>query len=209
MLHLTGTSQNPVFHKFDAMKSMGYGRFFEISAVLRDSMTYLQPIRAPSQMAVNAPLFRANLCPLTFVDVPPHFIEAQALLGIYEMGRVELLRDLFIWAYERSTQEYVAIRQHLAEPEPLQLSHRCRIKDTVRAVVLQPGAYAQSVVDAALPADLPEAERQALRALILDELRRLHEGVLARDGLRPASSKLGRKHRFFYFHSCQCLLHKR
>jgi hypothetical protein len=58
--------------------------------------------------------------------------------------------------------------------------------DTVRTVVLQPQADAQMVVDATLPADLPEAERQALRALILDELRRLHEGVLARYGLRPS-----------------------
>lgn len=41
----------------------------------------------------------------------------------------------------------------------------------------------------ALPTDLPELERQALRALILDELRRLHEGVLARYGLRPSQLK--------------------
>lgn len=102
------------------------------------------------------------------------------------MGRVELLRDLFIWAYERSTQEYVAIRPNLAEPDPLRLTYRTFIKDTVRTVVLQPQADAQTVVDATLPADLPEAERQALRALILDELRRLHEGVLARYGLRPS-----------------------
>ena len=38
-------------------------------------------------------------------------------------------------------------------------------------------------------ADLPEAERQALRALILDELRRLHQGVLARYGLLPSQLK--------------------
>ena len=136
-------------------------------------------------MAANAPLFRANLCPLTFVDVPADGY-AQAMLGIYEMGRVELLRDLFIWAYERSTQEYVAIRQNLAEPAPLRLQHRSLIKDCVRAVVLQPDGDAQTVLDTALPADLPEAERQALRALILDELRRLHEGVLARYGQRPS-----------------------
>ena len=43
-----------------------------------------------------------------------------------------------------------------------------------------------NVVDAALPADVSDAERQALRALILDELRRLHQGVLARYGLRPS-----------------------
>lgn len=102
------------------------------------------------------------------------------------MGRVELLRDLFIWAYERSTQEYVAIRQQLAEPDPLRLTHRSLIKDTVRAVVLQPQADAQTVLEAALLADLPEAECQSLRALILDELRRLHEGVLARYGQRPS-----------------------
>ena len=59
----------------------------------------------------------------------------------------------------------------------------------MRAVVLQPHADAQTVLDAALPTDLPDAERQALRALILDELRRLHEGVLARYGLRPSQFK--------------------
>lgn len=141
----------------------------------------------------EAALFSANLCSLTFVYVPPQTY-AQAMLGIYEMGRVELLRDFFIWAYERSTQEYVAIRQNLAEPDPLRLTHRSRIKDTVRAVVLQPDADAQTVLDAALsaalPADVPEAERQALHALILDELRRLHEGVLARYDLQPSQLKV-------------------
>jgi hypothetical protein len=48
----------------------------------------------------------------------------------------------------------------------------------VRAVVLQPQTDAQTVVYAVLPADMSEAERQALRALILDELSRLHESVL-------------------------------
>lgn len=59
--------------------------------------------------------------------------------------------------------------------------------------MLKSDADAQKVVDAALPAaltvDVPEAECQALRALILDELRRLHEGVLARYGLRPSQLK--------------------
>lgn len=162
---------------------------FEQAFFMMVHLPYLQPFadinKRTSRLSANAPLFRANLCPLTFVDVPPD-VYAQAMLGIYEMGRVELLRDLFIWAYERSTQEYVAIRQNLAEPDPLRLTHRTFIKDTVRTVVLQPQADAQTVVDATLPADLPEAERQALRALILDELRRLHEGVLARYGLRPS-----------------------
>ena len=32
-------------------------------------------------------------------------------LGVYELNRVELLRDLFVWAYERSCQRYVAIKE--------------------------------------------------------------------------------------------------
>lgn len=124
-----------------------------------------------------------------FVDVLSD-VYAKAMLGIHKMDRVELLRDLFIWAYERSAQEYVAIRQQLAEPDPLRLTHRSLIKDCVRAVVRQPNSDAQTVLDSALPPDLPEAERQALRALILDELRCLHEGVLARYGLRPSRLKV-------------------
>lgn len=61
-------------------------------------------------------------------------VYAQSMLGIFDMGSVEPLRDFFIWAYERSTQEYVAIRQTLAEPDPLWLAHLPLIKDTVRAV---------------------------------------------------------------------------
>lgn len=165
---------------------------FEQAFFMMVHVPYLQPFadinKRTSRLAANAPLFRANLCPLTFVDVPADSY-AQAMLGIYEMGRVELLRDLFIWAYERSTQEYTVIRQTLAEPDPLRLTHRTLIKDAVRAVVLQPNADAQTVLDGTLPADLALADGQALRALILDELRRLHEGVLARYGLRPSQLK--------------------
>lgn len=65
-------------------------------------------------------------------------------------------------------QEHVSIHPILVKPDPLRLTHRTLIEDMVRAVVLQPQADALTVVDAALPADLPEAERQALRTLILE-----------------------------------------
>lgn len=162
---------------------------FEQAFFMMVHVPYLQPFadinKRTSRLAANAPLFRANLCPLTFVDVPADAY-AQAMLGIYEMGRVELLRDLFVWAYERSTQEYTAIRQTLAEPDPLRLTYRTLIKDAVRAVVQQPQADAIAVVEAALAAEVPPDQAEAVRTLVLDELRRLHEGVLARYGLRPS-----------------------
>lgn len=161
---------------------------FEQAFFLMVHVPYLQPFadinKRTSRLAANLPLFRANLCPLTFVDVPPEAY-ARAMLGVYEMGRVELLRDLFVWAYERSTQEYIAIRQTLAEPDPLRLAWRQLIKDTVHGVVTRPGADAVGLVEQAVAIHVPEPERAAVQALILDELRRLHEGVLARYRLRP------------------------
>lgn len=90
-----------------------------------------------SRIAANLPLIRANLCPLTFLDVPEQAY-SRAILGVYELGRIELLRDLFVWAYERSTQEYLAIKQDLTEPDPLRLSYREVIKETINSVVSQP-----------------------------------------------------------------------
>lgn len=163
---------------------------FEQALFLMVHIPYLQPFadinKRTSRLAANAPLFRANLIPLTFVGVPPETY-IQAMLGIYEMGRVDMLRDLFIWAYERSTQEYAAIQQTLAEPDPLRLTWRTLIKTTIRTVVQHPEADAIALIETALAqSPAPPAEQAELKALILDELRRLHEGVLARYQLRPS-----------------------
>ncbi|WP_434704944.1 hypothetical protein [Pseudomonas sp. Z1-12] len=82
-------------------------------------------------------MFRAYLCPLTFLYVPEQAY-SRATLGVYEMTRVELLLDLYIWAYERSTLEYLAIKQDLAEPDPLRLAWRDLIKKTIREIVTHP-----------------------------------------------------------------------
>lgn len=135
--------------------------------------------------AANLPLIRANLCPLTFLDVPEQAY-SRAILGVYELGRIELLRDLFVWAYERSTQEYLAIKQDLTEPDPLRLSYREVIKETINSVVTQPDSDPLELIKKAVIEQVSEADRVSVEALIIEELRRLHEGVLARYGLRPS-----------------------
>lgn len=80
-------------------------------------------------MAANIPFIRANLSPLSFTDLP-RGLYAHAILGIYELNRIELLR-VFIWSYERSAERYAAVRQSLGEPDPFRLRHR----DALRAVV--------------------------------------------------------------------------
>jgi Fic family protein len=166
---------------------------FEQSFFALVHLPYLQPFadmnKRTARLLANVPLFKANLCPLTFLDVPAEAFSC-AMLGVYEMTRVELLRDLYVWAYERSTQEYRALRQELAEPDPLRLAWRELIKATVQQVISQPHADPLSVIEQAVSQhvaqQVPPAEAASVQALIVEELRRMHHGVLARYGLRPS-----------------------
>lgn len=170
-------------------KANQIGDPFEQSFFMMVHLPYLQPFadinKRTSRLAANLPLFRANLCPLTFMDVPEQAY-SRATLGVYEMTRVELLRDLYVWAYERSTQEYLAIKQDLAEPDPLRLTWRDLIKQTLQEVILHPQHDPLSCIHRSVGEHVPEGKQQAVQALIVEELRRLHEGVLARYGLRPS-----------------------
>lgn len=173
---------------------------FEQSFFMMVHLPYLQPFadinKRTSRLAANLPLFRANLCPLTFLGVPERAY-SHAILGVYEMTRVELLRDLYVWAYERSTQEYLAIKRELAEPDPVRLAWRDFIKQTIHDVVANPAHDPLSSIQQAVKVGVPPHEQSSVQALIIEELRRLHEGVLARYGLRPSdyvSWKAGRGH---------------
>ena len=102
-------------HMFDMLleKAEGIEDPFEQSFFAFVHLPYLQPFvdvnKRTSRLAANMPLIRASLCPLTFLGVPRQMY-VQAILGVYEMMRIELLRDLYVWAYERSTREYIAIK---------------------------------------------------------------------------------------------------
>lgn len=76
-------------------------------------LPYLQPFedvnKRTSRLAANIPLIHHNLCPLSFIDVPQSAY-VDAMIGVYELNRIELLRDVFVWAYERSCQQYVAVQ---------------------------------------------------------------------------------------------------
>lgn len=169
---------------------------FEQSFFVMVHLPYLQPFadinKRTSRLAANLPLFRANLCPLTFLDVP-EIAYSRATLGVYEMTRVELLRDLYVWAYERSTQEYMVIRQTLAEPDPLRLAWRELIKNTIQEVVLQPERDPLTIIQQCVAAQVRQGEREGLEAVIVEELQRLHEGVLARYRLRPSELEAWRR----------------
>lgn len=162
---------------------------FEQSFFIMVHLPYLQPFadvnKRTSRLLANLPLIQNRLCPLTFLGVS-EFLYTQAILGVYEMNRIELLRDLYIWAYERSVQEYMTIQQNSTEPDPLRLAYRDIIRKMVYTIVMQPEKDPVTLTDATLSSQIKTADQENVRALIIAELRRLHEGVLARYGLRPA-----------------------
>lgn len=150
---------------------------------------YLQPFadvnKRTSRVGANLPLIKANLCPLSFVDVPQRAY-VDATLGVYELGRVELLRDVFVWAYERSCAQYRVVREAMGEPDPVRLRFRAElaaaVRDTVRAgqppstTLLHAWADAHGIA----AADVGAFAERGLALLLA-----LHEGNVYRYGLRP------------------------
>ena len=57
------------------------------------------------------------------MDVPED-LYTQGLLGVSEQNRFELLRDVFVWTYERSCERYQVIRHTLGEPDEFRLRYR-------------------------------------------------------------------------------------
>ena len=154
-------------------------------------LSYLQSFedvnKRVSRLAANIPFIRENLCPLSFVDVPEQaYIDG--VLAIYELNRVELLRDVFVWAYERSSARYSAVRQSLGEPDPFRLRYRELISKVVTEVVLS-GMDREATVALAkrFTSEEVSAQDQArFLEMVETEIMSLHEGNIARYRLRPA-----------------------
>lgn len=161
---------------------------FEQAFFLMVHLPYLQPFedvnKRVSRLAANIPFIRHNLSPLSFIDVAAKdYIEA--LLGVYELNRVELLRDIFVRAYERSCQQYVAVRQQLIPPDAVRLRYRTQLSALV-AVIVRSGAKADlAVIRAQVPGTVAEADRERFVALAMEEFQNLHSGNAIRFGLRP------------------------
>lgn len=161
---------------------------FEQAFFLMVHLPYLQPFedvnKRVSRLAANIPLIRFNLCPLSFIDVPQQaYIDA--MIGVYELNRIELLRDVFVWAYERSCQQYVAVRQQLIPPDTFRLRYRAELTETVRAIVRSGRSANETAIRSAIPQSVAAEDQARFLALILEEFKSLHDGNAIRFGLRP------------------------
>ena len=171
---------------------------FEQAFFLMVHLPYLQPFedvnKRVSRLAANIPFIRYNLCPLSFIDVPQQAY-VDAMLGVYELNRVELLRDVFVWAYERSCQHYVAVQQNLVPPDLFRLRHRQALAAVVAAIVRQGEAATAANIRARVPASVPLPEQDHFIEMVLAEFAALHAGNAVRFGLRPLEFSAWRNQR--------------
>ena len=161
---------------------------FEQAFFLMVHLPYLQPFmdvnKRVSRLAANIPLIQQNLCPLSFIDVPQQAY-VDAVLGVYELNRIELLRDVFVWAYERSCQQYVAVRQNLTPPDTFRLRYRNELAEVVRTIVRAGQPASEAALRIIMPATVALEDHPRFVELALAEFKTLHAGNVIRFGLRP------------------------
>ena len=164
---------------------------YECSFFLLVHLPYLQPFldgnKRTARLAANLPFVLHNLVPLSFVDVPSDLFQ-RAYLGVYEQCRIEPLRDLFSWAYERSAARLGQVRASLGEPDPFRLEHRAVLRTAVKTLVQEKvrPAKRRAWLEAFAQAQLPKPARIRFIAMAEQDLASLNDVTAARYGLRPS-----------------------
>jgi fido (protein-threonine AMPylation protein) len=164
---------------------------FEQAFFIMVHLPYLQPFedvnKRTSRLAANIPLIRENLCPLSFVDVPQQRY-VDAILAVYELNRIEPLRDLFVWAYARSCARYSSVRKSLGEPDLFRMRYRVLIAEIVAEIVRGGTGKTQAIsqIRQCASSKLPEEDQARFIEVAETELISLHEGNIARYRLRPS-----------------------
>lgn len=171
---------------------------FEQAFFVMVQLPYLQPFddvnKRVSRLAANIPLIKGNLAPLSFAEVPRETY-LQAVLGLYELRRIELLRDVFLWAYERSADRYKAVRQSLGEPDLFRMQYRAQLRALIGRIVREAVTRRQAASEIRrwTGQTIPEHDREHFREVAEAELLGLHEGNFARYQVRPSEFAAWRK----------------
>lgn len=164
---------------------------FEQSFFVSIHLPYLQAFedvnKRVSRLAANIPFFQRNLSPVSFIDVSEDAY-VQGMLGVYELNRTELARDVFIWSYERSARRYAAIRQSIGEPDQFRLRYREELRDAISQIIRQKRGKpsASRFLSAFAGERIPAQDRARFKETAETELIGLHEGNFARYRVRPS-----------------------
>ncbi len=158
---------------------------FEQSFFMMVQIPYLQPFddvnKRLSRLAANIPLIRENLMPLSFIEVPTDAY-TEAVLGVYELKEIALLKNIFFKAYESSASRYRAVRQVIGEPDQFRIKHREGlfhvVREIIRASMNRKSAFEH--IEDWVKKNIEFEDRETFREIAENELIALHEGSCAR-----------------------------
>jgi DNA-binding Lrp family transcriptional regulator len=161
-------------------------------------LPYLQPFedvnKRLSRIAANIALIQHNLIPISFIGVPDNMY-IQGLLGVYELNRIDLLKDVFLWACARSADRYARVRQTIGEPDPLRVKYREELQSLISEIVTgNSSAVEASGIIKNYALQLPPVDQRRFIEMIETELLSLHEGNFARYRVRPSEFKIWKEH---------------
>lgn len=170
---------------------------FEQSFFIMVQLPYLQPFedvnKRLSRLAANIPFIRDNYVPLSFVDVPKD-VYLKAVLSVYELCTVDLLKEVFIWAYQRSAPKYKLVQQVIGEPDLFRLKYRDQIKYIINKIIATPINNQEATKEIRnASVTLPMEDRDKFIKMVEEEILSLHEGNFARYRAAPSQFTAWRK----------------
>src|SRR5437660_7563071 len=152
---------------------------FEQALFVMVQLPYLQPFddvnKRVSRLTANIPFIKHKLSPPSFTDVPRSIYQT-AIMGIYELNKVELMKDVFIWAYARSAKQYAAVRQSLGEPDPFRYEHSKALQQIIAEILAghMDRKGASAYIDSWTKKNVKASERGRFVEMAENELLNLH-----------------------------------
>jgi Fic family protein len=116
---------------------------FEQALFLLVFIPYLQPFidvnKRVGRLAANIPLFKANLCPISYRDMDRERYTL-GLLAFYELNRPERIASAFLDAYERGVDRYVALVKQGSHVHALEIRYYREIRKCIADYIAQANA---------------------------------------------------------------------
>ena len=173
---------------------------FEQSFFAIVHLSYMQAFedvnKRTARLVANIPLIKENFRPLSFADVNQE-VYVKSLLAIYEKNDISLLKDLYLWAYRRSSEKYSALQQTMGEPNLLKMKYRDVIHEIIQRIVLEKTPGTQLVYKIQRLLETQRVIKEDCNELFIQietEIMSLHDGNIARFKIRPSEFEEWKKY---------------
>ena len=167
---------------------------FEQSFFALVHLSYLQAFedgnKRTSRVMANIPLIKSDLCPISFLGTPEKSY-INGTLGVYELNRIELLRNIYVSTYTKTASHFHGEYDRTIAPDTTSLKYRDEIESGVRSVVLDGREDPLASVDEWISkfGNVSPDEVDDLRYLLIEGCRNLTEPMANILKIDPKSFK--------------------